>query len=229
MDCSGPWRGAGIGVSSPVGIFGGSFDPPHVGHVTLVETALAALGVPEIWVIPAGNPVHRKLSGRASPEVRLHWLKRIFSAQPKVLVQDWEARSEQPAATIDTLRHIRSRFPDRHPVLLLGADAFSGMSHWVEYPEHIALCDVAVFDRAGCAYVQQQGWKMVRIERWRQEVGSGRLLCVKCRLPDVSATAVRKQASAGKSLAGMVPEYISGEIERAYGDLSTRGERGSNG
>ncbi|MDQ6960548.1 MAG: nicotinate (nicotinamide) nucleotide adenylyltransferase [Mariprofundaceae bacterium] len=223
MDCAGSWRGEGI-KSRYVGIFGGSFDPPHAGHVALVETALAALGLPEIWVIPAGNPVHRKLSGHASPELRLHWLKHIFSAQPKVLVQDWEAHGEQPVATIDTLRHIRSRFPDCHPVLLLGADAFAGMSHWVEYPEHFALCDVAVFDRAGCACVRPQGWTMTSIEQWRHEVGSGRLLCVKRRLPDVSATAVRKQAAAGKSLAEMVPECICGEIERVYG----RSECGSN-
>jgi len=167
--------------------------------------------------IPAGNPVHRRLSGYASPEVRLHWLERIFATQPKVLVQDWEVRCEKPVPTIDTLRHIRSRFPDYHPVLLLGADAFAGMRHWVEYPEHFALCDVAVFDRAGCTRVQQQGWKMISIERWKQEAGSGRLLCVKHRLPDVSATAVRKQAATGKLLVEMIPECICGEIEQAYG------------
>jgi len=223
MDCAGSWRGEGIG-SHYIGIFGGSFDPPHIGHVALVETAFAALGLPEIWVIPAGNPVHRRLSGYASPEVRLHWLEHIFSAHPKVMVQDWEIRREKSVPTIDTLRHIRTRFPDCNPILLLGADAFAGMSHWVEYPEHFGLCDVAVFDRAGCACVQQQGWKMVSIEQWRQEAGSGRLLCVKHRLPDVSATAVRKQAAAGKSLAEMVPECICKEIEQAYG----RSECGSN-
>ncbi|GMR00216.1 MAG: nicotinate (nicotinamide) nucleotide adenylyltransferase [Zetaproteobacteria bacterium] len=216
MDCAGSWRGEGIGTHY-IGIFGGSFDPPHIGHVALVETAFAALGLPEIWVIPAGNPVHRRLSGYASPEVRLHWLERIFSAHPKVMVQDWEIRCEKPVPTINTLRHIRNRFPDCNPILLLGADAFAGMSHWVEYPEYFALCDVAVFDRAGCTCVQQHGWKMVSIERWKQEVGSGRLLCVKHKLPDVSATAVRKQIVAGKSLAEMVPECIRGEIEQAYG------------
>jgi len=217
MDCAGSWRGEGIG-SHYIGIFGGSFDPPHMGHVALVEAAFTALALPEIWVIPVGNPVHRRLSGYASPEVRLHWLKEVFSAQPKVLVRDWEVRCEKRVPTIDTLRHIRSRFPDYHPILLLGADAFSGMSHWVEYPEYFVLCDVVVFDREGCTYVQQQGWKVTSIEQWRQEKGSGRLLCVKNALPDISATGVRKQAAAGKSLAGMVPECVRNEIEQAYND-----------
>jgi len=205
-----------------IGIFGGSFDPPHAGHVALVEAALKALDLPEIWVIPVGRPVHRKLSGHATPEVRLHWLERIFSAEPfsdtsKVRVQDWEVYSEQQVATIDTLRHIRRRFPSVHPVLLLGADAFVGMHQWVEYPEHRLLCDVAVFDRGGHSAVARQEWKETRIAVWKNEVGSGRLLYVKDRLPDISATTVRQQAAAGSSLAGMVPECVCEEIKKAYG------------
>jgi len=214
MDCAGAWRGEGI--EPRVGVFGGSFDPPHIGHVALVEAALTVLDLTEIWVIPAGNPVHRRLSGHASSEVRLHWLKRIFSAQPKVLVQDWEVHSEQPVPTIDTLRHIRHQFPDCHPVLLLGADAFAGMSYWVEYPEHIALCDTAVFNRTGCFCAQKQGWEETSISQWKNEAGSGRLLYVKHELPDMSATIVRRRAAAGKSLTGMAPDCVCKEIERAY-------------
>ena len=220
MDCAGTWRGEGIDPHY-IGIFGGSFDPPHVGHVDLVKAAFAVLDLPEIWVVPAGNPVHRNLSGCASPEVRLHWLERIFSADRfpdtrKVKVLAWEVQRQQPTPTIDTLRHIREKFPDCHPLLLLGTDAFSGMRDWVEYPAHLSLCDVAVFNRTGCAGAQQQGWTMASIERWRHEAGSGRFLCVRNALPDVSATAVRKQAAAGKSLAGLVPECVCAEIERAY-------------
>jgi len=212
------------GGSPYIGIFGGSFDPPHVGHVALVEAAFAALDLREIWVIPAGTPVHRRLSGRASQEVRLRWLKRIFSeaafsfsGKSKVSVQDWEIRREKPVSTIDTLRYIRDQFPDYRPLLLLGADAFAGMGNWVEYPEHLSLCDVAVFPRTGCSFIQPQGWKMIAMEQWKREVGSGRLLCVQNALPDVSATAVREQAAARKSLAGMVPECVRDEIEQAYG------------
>jgi len=205
-----------------VGIFGGSFDPPHVGHVALIEAAFEALGLPEIWVIPAGHPVHRTLSGHASPDVRLHWLQRIFSLvnfpqASKVRVQDWETGSEQPLASIDTLRHIRRTFPALHPVLLLGADAFAGMSQWVEYPKHQLLCDVAVFDRTGHTYIEQQEWKETRIATWKHEAGSGRLLYVHKPLPDMSATMVRRQATAALSLAGMVPACVCQDIEQAYG------------
>jgi len=215
VDCSGAWRGEGID-SHYIGIFGGSFDPPHIGHVALVGAALEVLDLPEIWVIPAGNPVHRKLSGYASPEVRLHWLERIFLRQPRVRVQDWEVYRGKPASTIDTLRYIRHEFPDCHPLLLLGADAFSGIRQWVKYPEHMRLCDVAVFDRTGCSRVQRRGWKETHIGQWKGKTGYGSLLHVKYELPDVSATAVRQRAVAGKSLAAMVPDCVCEEIGRAY-------------
>ncbi len=195
-----------------------------MGHVAVVEAALAALDLPEIWVIPVGNPVHRKLSGYASPEVRLHWLERIFSRQPMVRVRDWEVRGDKAVPTLDTLRYIRHRFPDCYPVLLLGTDAFAGIRQWVKYPEHIALCDVAVLDRTGCPRVRGQGWEEIRIRQWKSEAGSGRLLYVACALPDISATTVRQRAAAGGSLTGMVPDCVCMEIERAYG----RSECGSN-
>ncbi len=195
--------------------------------MALVEAALEGLDLPEIWVIPAGNPVHRTLSGCASPEVRLHWLQRIFLQQSGVRVQDWEVHRDKPASTIDTLRYIRHQFPDCHPLLLLGADAFSGIRQWVEYPEHIALCDVAVFDRTGCSRVQGQGWRETRIEQWKGEAGCGSLLHVKYTLPDVSATVVRQRAAAGKSLVGMVPDCVCEGIEQAYaGKGAGRGNSG---
>jgi len=215
MDRAGARRGAGIG-SHYVGVFGGSFDPPHIGHVALIETALTALNLPEIWVIPAGNPVHRQLSGHASPEVRFHWLQRVFSGLPRVFVRDWEIRDNKPVSTIDTLYYIRYQFPDCYPVLLLGADAFAGMRQWVKYPEHLLLCDVAVFDRAGRPRGRWKEWKETDLVLWKEELGRGRLLYVEHALPDISATTVRRQAEVGKSLAGIVPECVCEEIERAY-------------
>ncbi len=202
----------------PVGVFGGSFDPPHAGHVALVEQALAVLGLPEIWVIPAGYPVHRSLSGRADADMRLNWLRRIFSGRGDVLVRDWEVPGTTP--TIVTLHRIRRDFPGRRVILLLGADAFAGIHTWVDFPEHRNLCDVAVFDRAGCPPPARQGWRLARPRQWREladQDGCGNLLCIRTRLPDVSATLVRRLAASGKPLAGLVPECVREEIEKAYG------------
>jgi len=201
----------------PVGLFGGSFDPPHMGHVALVHAALDLLQLPELWVVPVGLPVHRELSGRADGARRLAWMRRIFSDEPYVVVQDWEVRALEPTPTIDTLRRIRREMPHLRPVLLLGSDAFAGIESWIGYPDHIELCDVAVFSRAGePPLASHHGWQPVKIDAWRSSAGSGRLLQVAPTLPEISATELRDRAVAGKSLAKWVPECVRQDVERAY-------------
>lgn len=201
----------------PLGLFGGSFDPPHLGHVALVSAALDRLHLPELWVIPVGNPVHRQLSGRADALTRLEWMQRIFADMAGVVVQDWEVRRAEPSPTIDTLRRIRREQPGRSPVLLLGSDAFAGIDSWVGYPEHRDLCDVAVFSRTGeSPLASHHGWRPVTVAEWRASPGRGRLLQVDQALPGISATKVRQRADRGKTLAGLVPECVRREIEQAY-------------
>lgn len=204
-----------------VGLFGGSFDPPHVGHVALVLSALEFL--PEVWVVPAGNPVHRELSGRADAYVRLDWMQRIFASNIRVKVLDWEARIQKPTPTIETLRRVRLRHSELSPVLLMGEDAFAGMPAWVGYPEHLSLCDVFVFLRCGQPQSGLGEWQPLSIDQWREQAaGTGRIIRVEAKLPDVSATRLRMKASQGKSLQGIVPEMIRRNIEDAYGQCNAK-------
>ena len=201
----------------PLGVFGGSFDPPHLGHVALVRAALERLRLSEIWVIPVGCPVHRQLSGHAVAGRRLEWMRRIFNDEPRVTVQDWEVTRAEPTPTIDTLRRMRRELPERKPVLLLGSDAFAGIGGWVGYPEHRELCDVAVFSRAGePSLASHHGWRPVTVAEWQAASGSGRLLQVEESLPEISATDLRERVVRGESLSGLVPECVRRDIEQAY-------------
>ncbi len=199
-----------------IGLFGGSFDPPHVGHVALLQAALEFL--PEVWVVPAGNPVHRKLSERADAYTRLDWMQRTFADEAQVQVLDWEMDTRKPTPTIETLRRMRELHPELSPVLLLGEDAFAGISTWVDYPEHLGLCDVAVFSRCGQPQSEPGDWRPAQIDQWQEQAeGSGRIIRVEVQLPDVSATLLRRMAMQGESLRGLVPEIIRNDIESAYG------------
>ena len=214
-------RGRNISTSKRrIGLFGGSFDPPHVGHVALARAALARLPLDAVWVMPAGRPVHRALSGRADAETRLTWLQAVFADEPRIRVLDWEARADHPVPTIETLRRLHEQCPEVAPVLLLGADAFAGMPGWVDYPAHARLCDVAVFARAGSRAPMPPPmppeWRRVTAAELASP-GAGRAVFVDAALPDVSATAVRQRAARGESLAGLVPECVRAAIERAYG------------
>lgn len=199
-----------------IGIFGGSFDPPHIAHRMLVQAALSLPGLDKVWVIPAGVPVHRSLSGCADADTRLRWVRRIFAGESRVRVQDWEVRRRQPTATLHTLQYISQHYPQVFPVLLLGADAFAGMESWVGYPEHRRLCDVAVFPRVGQAMPVMDGWQPVAADTWEQACGAGHVLNVDAALPDISATWLRQLAQEGKPLRDWVPAEICAEVEQAY-------------
>ena len=211
-----------------IGLFGGSFDPPHIGHVALVEAALDVLQLSAVWVIPAGVPVHRTLSGNTTAAQRLHWMQHIFAGHDRVKVLDWEVLASEPQPSILTLRHFVAAFPEKRAMLLLGADAFAGMDGWVDYPEHAALCDVAVFGRVACSTEGvATAFRPCLLADWLMEPSAlGCRVDVGVPLPHVSATEVRGLAEQKKSLAGKVPECVRQEIEQAYaGSAALKQER----
>ncbi len=204
-------------AGSRIGLFGGSFDPPHLGHMALVQAGLDA-GLEKIYVIPA-LPVHRALSGHADARTRFDWLTQMFSGQPRVQVVDWEIRQKQPTPAIATLRRFMHIHPDTVPWLMMGADAWAGLPTWREYPAHLRLCNVAVFARCGSAAATVCGH-----DNWRQLDQSTGLGCsspghwmyIQADLPDISATGLRRDAQSGSSLADLTPAVICRKIEQAY-------------
>ncbi len=202
-----------------IGLFGGSFDPPHLGHEALVRAALDQLNLDEVWVIPAGVPVHRSLSGHASAELRMAWVKAIFADCPNIRVKGWEASRSEPVAAIHTIRQFRDVYPDTVPVWLCGADSFATMAQWVDYPQHQRWCNIAVFSRAGEPAVEESlSWRPLSRKQWLddQGVGPGHLIRVDVNLPDLSATEVRNMALQGRSLQGLVNSRICREVESRY-------------
>jgi len=201
-----------------IGLFGGSFDPPHCGHVALVQAGLA-MGLDSVWVIPA-RPVHRELSGLADAGTRFAWVQQIFADLPRVQVMDWEIQRQHPTASIETLEQFHDRYPDTVPWLMLGADAWAGLPDWRTYPAHRDLCNIAVFARRGiavetvCGHV---GWQRLALSDIGGCNQAGNWTYIQADLPDISATRIRSDAMQGKSLHGLVPDMVQRQIEQAYG------------
>ena len=174
-----------------IGLFGGSFDPPHLGHQALVKAALQELKLDEVWVIPVGLPVHRQLSGKATPKQRLSWLASMFADEPRVRIVDWEVNQPQPTPAIATLRRFQAENTGITPVWLMGLDSFLGMPNWVEYPEHQKLCNLAVFQRE---YIKTPletiSWK--KTSTLNHGIDAGHVIYINKTLPDISSTQIRK-------------------------------------
>jgi len=116
-------------LKQPIGIFGGTFDPIHCGHLRTAFELWQELRLAEVRLLPAGTPPHRDQL-YASAEVRLTMVRAAVAAQPYFVVDDREVRRTGPSYSVDTLTELRREFPERSLCLLLGMDAFLGLPQW---------------------------------------------------------------------------------------------------
>ncbi len=126
-------------------IFGGSFDPPHIGHLEIIQQTLIIFNIDELIVVPAFlNPF--KSTCYASGELRLKWLKTMTEKMPKVTVSSYEIDHGHPVASIETVRHFK-KDPDETIYLIIGADNLQKLSQWKDYEELDAMVTWVVATR----------------------------------------------------------------------------------
>ncbi len=136
-------------ASAPLGIFGGTFDPIHVGHLRTGYELMHALRLAEVRWIPVGNPGHRD-PPLASAELRLEMVRVAIAGQSGFVLDDREIRRRGVSRTIDTLCELREEQPGRSICVLLGMDAFAGFMHWHRWQE--------IFDYAHLVVAHRPGW-----------------------------------------------------------------------
>jgi nicotinate-nucleotide adenylyltransferase len=131
-----------------LGIFGGTFDPIHYGHLRTVFEMLEVLNFDEVTLVPSGDPPHRGKTF-ADAEQRLEMVRVAVQGQPGFSVDDCELRRDGPSYTIDTLSTIREERPDVAVGLIVGMDAFLGLTSWHRWSEILDLAHLVVAHRPG--------------------------------------------------------------------------------
>ena len=133
---------------SPIGIFGGTFDPIHYGHLRTAFEMLQALEFGEVCFVPSGDPPHRGETF-ADAELRLEMVRVATVNQPGLLVDDRELRRDGPSYTIDTLESFREEQGDTPIGLIVGMDAFLGFTSWYRWDEILDMAHIVVAHRPG--------------------------------------------------------------------------------
>ena len=133
---------------NPIGIFGGTFDPIHYGHLRTAFEVLQALRFGEIWFVPSGDPPHRGETF-ATARVRLEMVRLATQGQPGFAVNDCEIRRTGPSYTVDTLAEIREERADAPLGLIVGMDAFLGLTSWHRWDEILDLAHIIIAHRPG--------------------------------------------------------------------------------
>lgn len=189
-----------------VGIFGAAFNPPHIGHLILVQEARWRLGLDRMIVVPTGDPYHKGTSGLPDGEVRLAMARAAFEGQPGVEMSDTEVRREGPSYTSDTLAEIAEREPGTSLRLVLGADAALGIGSWRRPERVFALARLAVAPRGSA--------QRSAVERAVSEAGgSGRLEFIEMPVIEISSTRIRERIAARAPFRHLVPTAVGEMID----------------
>lgn len=194
-------RGRGAGdVAVRTGVFGGTFDPPHVGHMLLAADARESLSLDRLIFIPAGSqPFKVHTPPVATPGDRLEMVRLAIADDANYSVDDTEINRKGLSYTVDTLEHLAEKYSGGRLFLLLGEDAFASFSQW-RSPQRIReLATLAVMQR------ERSGAASDTLESGVLEVSVRRV--------DVSSTEIRARLRSGKSIKGFVPESVERFID----------------
>lgn len=184
------------------GIYGGTFNPIHNGHLHLIRAACAQLSFDRLLVVPANIPPHKAATDLASNRDRLEMARLATAGMPGVWVSDIELRARGKSYTVLTLERLRALFPECRFTLLMGADMLESFDRWHRWRDILKLADIAAFAR-------NEGEEAL-LERKAALIGRARVVRVEP-LP-LSSTLVREKVRRGEDISGLVPEPVAAYI-----------------
>jgi len=189
-------------MPAAIGILGGTFDPPHAGHVAAAVAAHRQLGLDQVRVIPAGQAPLRTGSPVASAADRATMCRLAFAEHPWAVVDERETRRAGTSWSIDTARELAKEFPSAKRVWILGADQLARLDRWKDVAELCSLVDFAVLSRDGIAIVPPASLAAVL-----------RLTVLKAPEVQVSSTALREALRRGDSPRNGLPLAVARHID----------------
>ena len=180
-----------------IGIFGGTFDPPHLAHLIIAHEAAEALGLERVFFTPALVPPH-KIAVRLSPfDVRMKMVEAAIEGNPVFRLTDIERRLPAPNYTINTVEALRGEQADTADIfLIIGSDSLLDFPSWKEPSRLLASCHVAVYPRAGSPV--EQAPAMITTQIAVLDVPE---------IP-ISSTELRRRVAAGNSIRYWVPDCV---------------------
>ncbi len=191
-----------------LGILGGTFDPPHIGHLALAQDAWARLPLDRVLFVPAAQPPH-KLNAVATPApTRLEMVQAAIGTDDRFEATAMELERSGPSFTVDTLRDLTERQPDTELFLLLGADQFRELATWREPAAIASLATLVLVPRPG--FDAEDALAGAR----RALPASARTCRLDTTRIEVSSTEIRRRRAAGEPIRYLVPDDVLRVIER---------------
>lgn len=191
-----------------VGILGGTFNPPHLGHLICAQEAYVQLTLDRVTFMPARMPPHKPVEDEPGPEHRLELCQlAIEGDEQRFAVSDLELARSGPSYTVDTLEELHSQAPDSQLFLIVGGDIAAGLPRWRCPEKVLSLATLSVAKRRGTSRGEVDN--ALRGLRGGQRAQFFRMPTI-----GISSTMLRDRARAGQSLKYYVPDAVAGYIGR---------------
>jgi nicotinate-nucleotide adenylyltransferase len=188
-----------------IGILGGAFNPPHIGHLVCAQEALLQLELEKVVFMPVGKAPHRELEGDPGAEARLELVELAIADDSRFEVSRLEIERSGPSYTSDTLRTLREESPDDELFLILGGDQAAALASWHEPEEVLALAQLAVVERTNWSR-NAIGITIGRLK------GAERIRYIDMPIIQVSSSVVRRRVAAGLPVRYLVPDTVASYI-----------------
>ena len=197
-----------------IGVYGGTFDPPHIGHVTAARAAMEVLGLDKLVLVPDAQPPHKALpEGSAAPQQRYDMAVLATAALGKrAEVSDMELRRSGVSYTADTLAALREQYPDDTLYLLMGSDMFLSLHNWRRPEAIMAMAHIAPFSREAEDEPAAFAAQSARLER---EFGAQVTVVPNPQVVELSSTEVRAALAQGGG-EDLLPPPVWGYIRREH-------------
>jgi nicotinate-nucleotide adenylyltransferase len=194
-----------------IGILGGTFDPVHYGHLRPALEVMQSVGLRQVRFVPNSIPPHRETPW-LNTENRLELLSTAIADQPGFVLDERELRREGRSYMVDTLGSLQQDFSSEPLCLLLGTDAFLGLTQWYQWQRIPQLCHVIVTTRPGFEFssdvIDDLPVTLATSASALDEVTTGRILLQSVTQLDISASAIRAMLANGQSVRYLLPDPV---------------------
>ncbi len=183
-----------------IGLYGGTFDPLHNGHMRVAQEAKNHLQLDRIIFIPAGDPPHKAGKKITDKQDRLNMV-RLAAEAAGAEISEWELSRREKSYSVETLKYFQSLYPADELFFIIGADSFRDMPTWWHYRELMELCTFVVISRPDIE-------KDSLLSRYQGDEKPPRVFFLDGILMDISSTNIRKMVSEGKDISRLVPPAV---------------------
>ena len=185
-----------------IGLFGGTFDPVHKGHLSIAESFLESGLIDQLWVLLTPYPPHKQQASQTSYEVRLEMLKKAFSGFEKLYVKTIENELPKPSYSVQTIQHLKKNHPENKYYFCMGEDSLAQFNTWKFYEKIIEECELLVARRPGISHSEVEDKILSRTH------------FVDHTPLDIASSQIREMVRSGESYTQMVPKSVAKVIEK---------------